>query len=300
MNKNKLKSLFILLVLFVLNITFTSQSLAFLDAGASARSSSMGGIYTAVADDQDAIFYNPSGLTQIRKMTVSYTNASVFLTGIENDNLGQNIITLVKPVGSAALGLAYQRIGSNDFSENGLTLSLAKNLSKLNVGINANYLFWSATIPKGDNAASSKGSIGIDAGALINGPFDIKIGAFVKNINQPNISNSGDEGGKLPMDINVGASYKMGSQLIAIDWIYQDPSGVKRNKIGIGLESTLIPELKFRIGGNQVTGKDNEGGQIDAGLGYKFKSLIVDYSYVYNLKISETDGIHKFTFSYGF
>ena len=76
------------------------QVYGFLDAGTQARSMAMGGSFVAVADDQDAIFLNPSGLDQIEGKVASYTNVSLFLmslflTGVEGDNLGQHILTYV-------------------------------------------------------------------------------------------------------------------------------------------------------------------------------------------------------------
>lgn len=274
---------------------------AFLEASTGARATAMGGSFTPVADDADAIFYNPSGLVQLSSREIIYTNASIFLPGIEGDNLGQHALAIAQPLGFGTIGLGYQRMGSKFFSENGITLSLARRVAMLNLGVNVNALFWSAEVPTGDPAKSSKFGFGLDAGALLRTPLGANLGVFLKNLVPPNMSNSGDEGGKLPMDLHVGLGFKLGRQTnLAVEFVENDLTGDKTPKLLLGGEVEIGGGLSLRAGVNQILGSGNEGGQLNGGLGYRLGGIRIGYSYVYDTKIAETDGVHRFSVGYKF
>ena len=130
----------ILLICTLFTITAFAQSdldaVRILDGqlGFGARALGMGGAYRAVADDYSAIYWNPAGLAQMRKMEfwtdlslVNFNNDNVY-NGVSNsasqNSTKFNSIGLVFPVptyrGSLVFAFGYQKVKdfeyANDFS----------------------------------------------------------------------------------------------------------------------------------------------------------------------------------------
>jgi hypothetical protein len=111
----------IIAVLVVIALAAAAEAVVNIqNTGSGARAAAMGNSFVAVADDNDAVFFNPAGLNQVKKRGIAYTNVSLFFSGIDGDNLGQHVLSFVQPMGEKmSLGLAYERIGSDLMSENG-------------------------------------------------------------------------------------------------------------------------------------------------------------------------------------
>ena len=295
------------------------QVYGFLDAGTQARSMAMGGSFVAVADDQDAIFLNPSGLDQIEGKVASYTNVSLLLTGVEGDNLGQHILTYVHPVGGngGTLGFGYQRVGSDSFNENGFTASWGKEFGRgISLGLGLSYLWWSVGDIPPDRVSGradplsgeSSGNIGVDVGGLWRSPWDFSLGLFLKDINKPDISKDGgniagqSDAGKLPFDIHFGGSYRLERGLLSVDYVVMDVGGEgdTDTRLFFGGEAELVEGFSLRAGGNRIFEEGSKGGG-NVGIGYEFANgLDFDYSYNIPLDAVETEGSHRFSFGYKF
>ena len=79
------------------------------NVGAGARSAALGNSFVAVADDGDAVFANPAGLSQLQGKQLAYTNVSLFYSGIEGDNLGQHVGAFAQPIKDDHL--QFMRVG---------------------------------------------------------------------------------------------------------------------------------------------------------------------------------------------
>jgi hypothetical protein len=277
------------------------------NTGASARSVGLGNAFVAIADDPAAIFANPAGLRQMKNSQIAYTNVSLLYSGVDDGNLGQHIISLVKPMGGRlSLGLALEKIGFEDFSENGAFFSLGIKFSKnLSLGVNAKYLFWSGNLPAGDPADDSGGSIGLDLGALWKTPFrEAALGVMIKNLNKPNVAGgtvlNESDAGKLPMDLHLGLSRKSGPKsLVSVEWVTRDFTGDNSvNKLLVGGETKLSEVFMLRGGGSRFF-EDGVDGDLNAGIGWKKNKTRVDYAYHIPLDLVDAGGEHRFTFTYG-
>jgi long-subunit fatty acid transport protein len=108
--------------------------------GVGSRATAMGGAYTAVADDYAALYYNPAGLGQVRKMSLS---GSLSFLSTENKATFMGVVTSETPTasklndlglclpvpasrGSLAFGIGYHRVRLFD---NGMLTSNAVRLS---------------------------------------------------------------------------------------------------------------------------------------------------------------------------
>lgn len=88
-----------------------SAAAAMLEIGVGARAEAMGGAFTALADDPSALYWNPSGITQINSFSVQFMNAA-WLVGSDFNAL--DLVVPLKMI-SSALGfhLAMLDYGSN-------------------------------------------------------------------------------------------------------------------------------------------------------------------------------------------
>ncbi len=209
--------------------------------GAGARSAALGNSFVAVADNGDALFANPAGLSQVGKRQATYTNVSLLFGGIEGDDLGQHLFSYAQPLGGRmGFGVGYERIGSELMSENGAFFGLSyKAGERLRLGLTGKYLFWSVGESPPDNGRpdplsnSSKGGIGLDLGLLWQSPFrGAMVGVQVVNLLKPNVAKGTVVGeadaGDVPMDLHVGVSERFGVSLVSVEWVMRDLGGRRR------------------------------------------------------------------------
>ena len=278
----------------------------FLDAGTGARTVGMGGGIVAMVRDADAVFVNPSGLSGLGGNEVIYTNCSLLYTGLEGDNLGQHVVSVGMRMGGLGVGLGYQRIGSEVFGENGLTVGLGVGLGEsLELGVSGTYYFWSAELPAGDPLDGSGSGLGIGVGMLWESPVGLVLGGYVSDLNQPKISEGdvvGDaDAGKLPMDAHVGVSYGLEGGVLGMEVVLEDLSGDEMSKrLLFGGEWDLLEGLVLRGGGSKILEEGMSGGG-NVGVGYQLgNSLRFDYSYSIPFDMIETQGSHRFSLGYAF
>ena len=110
-------------LLFAFNICEANTGASFLNIGTSARAISMGGAYVGVADDANAISYNPAGLSQLNRneITAQHTEwisdvKHDFLAGafpLRNSTVGFSVIYLSQ---GKLEGRTEDRAKSADFS----------------------------------------------------------------------------------------------------------------------------------------------------------------------------------------
>ena len=281
--------------------------------GAGARSASLGNAFVAVADNGDAVFANPAGMTQVEGRQLAYTNVSLLFGGIDGDNLGQHLSSFVQPMGEKlALGLGYERIGSDLMSENGAFFGLSYQLNRtLSLGLTAKYLFWSVGDIPDDPVTgaadplsnTSNGAPGVDVGVLWNSPLrGANLGVLLKNLNQPNVAKTsvpGDpDAGKLPMDVHIGIAAPVAeTSMVSVQWVMRDLGGETERSVVVGGETRLIEGLMLRAGGSRILEEDVSG-DLNAGLGYRWNKMLFDYGYHIPLDLTETNGSHRFSLNY--
>jgi len=91
----------------------SGQAGAYLKMGVGARALGMGGAFTAVADDGTAAFWNPAGLVQLDKKSISTMHTVLKL------DRTYNFINFVSPIKNrnAAWGINYTRFGVDNMNE---------------------------------------------------------------------------------------------------------------------------------------------------------------------------------------
>ncbi len=279
--------------------------------GAGARSASLGNAFVAVADNGDAMFANPAGLATLSGRQLAYTNVSLLHSGLDDDDLGQHVVSLTQPLGGRlALGVGYERIGSDQMSENGAFLGLGYRLSRdLQLGLTGKYVFWQVAAFDSNDPVSgqSAGSVGADVGLLWRTPFrGARLGVQLKNALQPNATcdcaangaSLASGAGDLPMDLSVGLSHRRDQMLLSVQWTVRDVGGDgSESRLVVGGETSLVEGLMLRAGGSRIFEEDAQG-DLNAGLGYRWKKMLFDYGYHIPLDLAEANGSHRFSLAW--
>ena len=158
--------------------------------GVGARAISMGGAFTAVADDATAPYYNPAGLALIKAYDVQFMYAPLLY------DTTLNYIGVVLPAAPwVTFGVGAVLLGSGGFeqrdaSNNVLgTSSVYDNLYLFSAGtrIDKYYIGMTAKMIN-ENVVGYQGSaLGLDLGAMTDVYPWLRVGSTLQNINRPAI-----------------------------------------------------------------------------------------------------------------
>lgn len=254
----------------------------FLKLGAGARVAAMGDVFGAVADDSSAIYWNPAGLNQLKKKSVSIMH-SMWVGDIAYDwvsyaqptsfgafGVGIQYLSYGTLKGMDETGLALSNFSPSDFAGN---ISYANKIGEVGVGLNVKYI--SCKIK--ESATAYAGDIGLMYKMMED---KLALGLAVQNIGTK--LKFIDEEEQLPMNIKIGTAYKISDNwLVAVD-----ANSPNDNAINIGAGTEYNYKLKDdfmlsgRAGYNTKT-KDIDGLKgIAAGLGVGYKDLMFDYAFV--------------------
>ncbi len=307
----------ILLILILSLIHCADLTAGFIDTGQGARPIGLGRAYTAVASDVYSIFYNPAGLGNLNRLALTTMYARLY-PGINSENLHYEMMAASIPLSFVGrIGVAITNLNVDIYKENMIYFSYGRQLPyHLAIGGNVKLLRWSANgdvdpISGVQDKSFSKNSLAVDVGLMYQLSLPLierlvktgrfQVGLMLKDINQPNISESGSSSGKLPLGFAAGVGYLSDNMIIATD--------ISRSqdftRLHIGAEY-LLQSLKMgswnfaflaRAGGIRVL-SDRKGGEIDFGFGLLVRTIQVDYVYVYPLALKDVDGSHKISLSF--
>jgi hypothetical protein len=305
-NKTQLGLIFVLLTSLI-NFTLTnaqdnpsSTGLSFLKLGAGSRAAGMGEAYNAVANDANATYWNPAGLSHISGTELTFTH-NKWLQDITNEFFAFGF-----RAGKSAFGISFMSntiggierrvkasaepldvLNAHDIM---LGLSFARKFrSSLSYGLTAKYLYQKIYI-------ESCSGVAIDAGLQYETPLrGLKTGVIFQNFGY--MSKLKEESTKLPQTIRLGLAYLLpiqmlhGEFLIAADWIKIFESS---SHLNFGLEYSFINYFALRFG--YQTGFDDKS--INGGFGVNFNRYRLDYAYV--PFTSDLGNSHRVSFGIGF
>lgn len=257
-----------------------------------ARPIAMGETFVAIADDGNAVYWNPAGLPAIDRYEINTMYANLYNTGINN-----NYMSAVFPYSDRlAFGLDWFNIGLDDdglaFTRNKFNFSLGVKLWRgLSVGANVKRLMTDAKLD--DYSQGNATGWGADVGVLFSaGQFlkilrGLKLGVMAHDFTNTRVRyDNGVSEAILNRNIRYGLSYEFKKllfferPLIAMDF---------DDRIHLGTELWLPEVLQCQIGVRSGLQKDNYSYGEDeltysfgAGLRYQFRQqylLSFDYSY---------------------
>ena len=304
---------FFIITFLILGVTIFAASSAgtaaasFLNIGVGARTEALGGAFIGLANDYNAIIYNPSGLAFMEKGSVAFThlnwiadtniNMASVVYGMEGigvfglvwENLNYGEIQGMDATGTETnkftptdsfFGLSYGRKINDDFSV-GLTL---KYIMSIIDTYNAN-------------------AFGFDLGGLYKmtvAERPLGIGLSVRNVGSKMTYVT--EGDPIPMYFGLGASYGVlvsdtNNIMALFDMGKASDTDFRFN---VGVEYSFKDYLNIRLG-YKAGGYDVEGFAGGLGAGYTLSNgmrLQLDYSY--GSTITEFKDIHRISFSFSF
>lgn len=193
-----------------------TSSAAFLRIGWGARPAAMGDAFTAAADDVDALYWNPAGLNQIKRLQQTFGHNN-WLDGLNAEHAAFALRRDPKSVIGAGVGfLSYGDIergnkfgfteGFYSASDMSLLFSYARQL-KPRLAVGGTFKIIRERI-ESDTAQS----FALDAGAQYDYSPKLKLGATLKNLGTGlTLSKTS---GSLPMALRAGAAYQYRKDLL--------------------------------------------------------------------------------------
>jgi hypothetical protein len=255
----------------------------FLRIGSDARASSMGGAYTAAANDVSAIHYNPAGLAAVSGTELGLSHAKWLLDG-SYDFVGlampvKNTRGLVMGLGVSRLSSGEQEGRSADRSASGgfgaydqsVSLSLAKKMGRNGFGVTAKYIESSIAGIKARSVAADLGYTRAFTGSPVSLALAVhNLGAPMKYIDQED-----------PLPLTLSAGLLVGvlpGVNLALDASRLVHDG--ETSFSIGSEYIALPGLSLRSGYLAETGAGGpgNGAGFNAGVGIMLMDARLDYA----------------------
>jgi tetratricopeptide (TPR) repeat protein len=294
----KLKKLSIFVAGFFLLIIYTSEVYAntkgsFLSMGTGARALGMGSAFCAVADDADAVYWNPAGLAFLSKPEITGLHINLW-----EDTLYDSL-NYAHPInGIGTFGVGVIRLSTDEIEKRESPLDAATTFSDTQTAFFLTYgkniyktvfggINLKAINQKIDNYSDS--GWGMDIGLLWNVNANFSTGINLQNALAPTLKLKIVEE-KYPLNAKVGVAYHLFNVLprhnnkitLAID---VDKTEGFTTKQHYGLEYWI--ENRFALRGGYR--EDN----LTGGLGVRYRNFQCDYAFAPH-ELGET---HRFSFT---
>jgi tetratricopeptide (TPR) repeat protein len=272
-----------------------------------ARPLGLGESFTSVADDGNAVYWNPAGLPTLKRIEFNSMYANLYnIQGLRNIYL--DFVLPLTP--HYYIGASWFHFGFDDdeleFFRNKANLSFGANVfDNFNLGVNFKYLSTDARL---DGFSEGKANgVGFDFGALYSLP--IKQVKFLKQINLGLMVH--DVGGTdiiyidtkksetiLPQNIRLGFTL-FGKEEISLKYFSLKDVLLTfefDDRFHVGAETWLFDILGIRTGLQKDFNTDeNITYSFGSSLKFPFLSMQLDYAYVIPPTLSST---HVFSFSF--
>src|SRR3989338_8123972 len=241
----------------------------FLKIPVGARGTSLGGAFTAVADNADAVFYNPAGLGLLAVPELSYAYNN-YLPGVS-----QQWLAAAYPAARGTLGLGVNYLSVKAFDSYDASDNRTGSVSAYDLAFHLGYggaletdleflpsLRYGAAVKYiSERLDTSKASgYGVDAGLLLMTPFKaLRFGLGLENLAASRLDFIRG-GAKPPFKLKTGVAYRLGApgkagaSLFSLD--YNFPEDGPRY-LAAGVESTVYGALALRAGYTSFGGISN-------------------------------------------
>ena len=229
-----------------------------------ARANGMG-YASATLFDTWSSFNNPANTAKLESIATGFTY-DLHPTPIGANRTAAVIAVPVLPIG-VITGGAY-RFGDDLYNEHVISAGFASKFGLASLGVQINYIQYSA------EGFGTKGVASINLGGIAELTPQLSIGAYIINLNQPEIS----EEEKLPTTLVAGLGFKPIEKLFIAAEIEKDLDFDPTWKMG--LEYIFHKKFSARTGYNLHPNKGFFG------LGFKSKKLTIDYAIQYNVSLS--------------
>ena len=276
-------------------LLFGAETAAFLKVSPGARPIGMGEAFTAVADDLNALAWNPAGLAALDRKEAAFMHAELF-ADTRYDFIGYgHPLGGYRSLGTVALGLSRlsqgaiqgrdenrRPSGSFQASDTAFQVAFSRRIgvSGPMLGISGKYLESAIADVRARTGAVDVGFLHSFRG----GPLPLSLGVSALNVG-PGMRFL-DRREDLPLTLSVGAGLRLfPGVLVAVDARHR-PNAAK-STFGVGLEYTMLSALILRAGygSGLASVKGDSAGVgsslrgLGAGLGLRLGRAQLDYSF---------------------
>ncbi len=262
--------------------SWAAETAAFLDIGVGARAAGMGGAYTALADDANAVYWNPAGLARMEKREASASHAQL------GASTRHDFLTYAHPApqGTFAGAITYlsqgsiegrdglgRPTGSFNASDAAVTGAYGRKTELADLGLSVKYLRSHIGSTEAQGAAVDLGARreleGLGAGKVV-------LGAALRNLG-PELTYD-RERNDLPLRLALGAAYRL-PQGHAVAAEFQNGPRGAGSEGAVGGEFKALDGVFLRLGyaikGAASGGSAAKG--LTLGLGLKRGQFSLDY-----------------------
>ncbi|MBM3263226.1 MAG: PorV/PorQ family protein [candidate division Zixibacteria bacterium] len=241
-----------------------------------ARPMGMGETFVGVADDANAIYWNPAGLPQLQRQELTFTYADLYGLGLRN-LYGAYVYPVTD---NSALGVDVFNTGFDDkelqFGQWKFNLGYGYRWRRL-VSLGATFKYVLMNIGQDNRTLDNAGGIGFDAGLLITPGSRFRFGLMAQDVTNTSIKHdSGKSEAILKRNIRGGVSVRpIDPLLLAAD---------VSDRLHFGAEYSIANMFALR-GGLQRKIKTNSQSDFDGklvysgGVGVKYRLVEINYAY---------------------
>ena len=274
---------------------WAAETASFLNIGVGARALGMGGAYTALADDVNAVYWNAAGLSRLENREFTASHAEMY----ESTRL--DFLAYAQPTsqGVFAAGLTYlshgkiegrdslgRQTAGYDASDAAVSFGYARKLELADLGATVKYLRSHIGSTEAQGAA-------VDIGAK-RAFGQLSVGAALRNLG-PGLKFA-DQRNDLPLRLAAGASYKFAAGHAAAVELVNGPRGTGTGG-SFGGEFQAVKNLHLRAGYTTQTAITGGSGfdaarGLTMGLGLRNEKWSLDYAV---LPSGELGRSHRFS-----
>lgn len=261
-------------------------------SGGSARASSVGGAFTAVAPDVGAVWYNAAVNARAQDLKVGTTHALLY-PGLDG-TLSLNALSAAVPLGGGSAQVGLSTLDFSDWQEQIVAMGYGRPLHpRVAVGGTIRSSGWRTS---GISHRSWSADVGAtyELGWLHYNTY-VRLGVAVRNITGANVSAGGYEAGETPRAFSVGAAVDVGNQGVLLD--AERSGGFTTMRLGYETRAASLGGSTFRLGVNNPL-TSASAGELDVGMGHTWNRWHIDYAYAYPLQLTGLGGVHRLSLAY--
>lgn len=285
----------------IVSVICSGYGAVMFDQDYGARAGGVAGCFTSIADNVDAVIWNPAGLTKIETQEVSFMYGKPF-SAFSDVDLSYQYISYARniPKLRGGVGIAWTNFTNGDvYKQEIIAIGVSRVLNpakQFSAGITLKYLGHKYNfnyLPASDPARAygdNKYNLGVDVGILYSLKPNIRLGLAVRNVNSPDIGIMSSD--IVPMEIRLGVNTILYSKFKFEELIpvVEIVSVNDKTTFAFGVEGYLMKKsIAVRLGSNDY--------ETALGFGWyknlKNFTLKIDYTYSIPTQIEASGGSHK-------
>ena len=266
----------------------------------SSEAAAMAGAMTANPGSVASLFHNPAGIAELEDPFIEFGKADIF--GVESNYFGG--FSHLPIFGNSGLSIQQSKTvvsGTTLSKEQSIAFSSGFHLQKdrnsqLMVGYSFNYLSWnlgrsSGTIGDGSDGqpSSSSSTLGIDVGLIASLRGKHRVGAYLKNINSPEMGR-GESRQPLPRRMSIGMAYTPYQNFLT-SLVLDRTMGRDDIQVKGGIQYIFTDMCTLRLG------LQSNPNRLGAGFRFSFRKYGFDYALLTHPVLPAT---HHFSFGMEF